>query len=214
MIPVPAKYEKGTFIVSLTPLKIIAPVNPLIEVTGEKKVNASFSAAAMFGYLLPANYVHRNDSATNPNTRGLTAGLEGKWFIHRSAPQGFYTALGFNYLENHYRASANFEHSLPDTIFPPTILNYRDTFGIYKQTYTINLMIGYQRIFKRFSVDIYSGLGLRFKNVQHIGRKYPGDYFSSRTYGDFGVNYFYLTNRPGKYAVLAVPLNIRPGWTF
>ncbi len=212
MIPVPPKYQKYKFIVSLTPEKVISAVNPVIEVGGEKKLNSSFSAAAMFGYLLPGNYSSKTQDDLAPNTKGISAGLEAKWFIHRSAPQGFYTGLGFNYLNNRYRASASFTHAT-DTNAMPMFLDYVDTFGIHKQTYSINLLIGYQRIYKRLSFDVYGGLGLRFKNVQHLGRKYPGDYFAPGENFEF-VDAAYLNNRPGKYAVLNVPLNFRIGWTF
>jgi hypothetical protein len=166
MIPVPPKYQKHKFIVSLTPEKIISPVNPVIEVAGERKLNSSLSAAAMFGYLLPGNHLSRNSGDLTPNIKGISAGLQAKWFIHHSGPQGFYTALGFNYLNNRYRISADLTH-VTYTNSLPTFLDYTDSFYVHKQTYTINLLIGYPRIYKRLSLDVYGGFGLRFKNVQN-----------------------------------------------
>ena len=75
------------------------------------------------------------------------------------------------------------------------------------------MMIGYQRIYKRFFLDIYGGLGVRFKNVIHSGRKFPGDAWSFGNYFEI-INIDYIKNHEGKYAALSVPLNIGIGWTF
>jgi hypothetical protein len=206
IIPIPKEYQKYKYIVSLTPLKIIDLSNPAIQITGEKKVGPSLSGGLSFGYLLPG-YKSGNVA---PKTQGVISGVMLKWFTHHSAPQGFYTALGFDYLVNSYHATGRFRHTSPDSL-PQVPFHYTDTFTIHKQTYTINLMLGYQRIFKRFSVDVYGGLGVRFKNVVYTGRKFPGDNL------DFLRNLFnfsYLKNQEGKYSALSVPLNIRFGWTF
>jgi hypothetical protein len=213
LIPIPEEFQKYHYILSLTPLKIIDASNPALEITGEKKLSSSLSGDLMFGYLLPGNKSIGSGNNVAPKTKGITSGLELKWFTHHSAPQGFYMALGFDYLVNSYHAAANFNHTLPDSTYPPMPYNYTDTFMIHKQTYTINMMIGYQRIFKRFSINVFGGLGVRFKNVVHTGRKFPDDNLSFfRNF--FGINYSYLKNQEGKYSALSVPLNIRIGWTF
>ena len=175
--PIPKEFQKYHCILSLTPLKLIDFSNPALEITGEKKLSSSLSGDLMFGYLLPG-YKSLGSGNVAPKTRGITTGVALKWFTHHSAPQGFYTALGFDYLVNAYHATANFNHSQPDSANPGVPHNYTDTFMIHKQTYTINMMIGYQRIFKRFSFDVFGGLGLRYKNVVHTGRKFPDDPWS------------------------------------
>lgn len=207
LIPVPKEYQKYQYIVSITPLKIIDLSNPAIQITGEKKIGSSLSGGLSFGYLLPG-YKSGNVA---PKTKGITSGAMLKWFTHHSAPQGFYTAMGFYYLANSYRATEGFRHTSPDSTAPGLPYNYTDTFTIHKQTYTINLMMGYQRIYKRFSVDVYAGLGVRFKNVVYTDRKFPGD---SPSFFRNLFNFLYPKNQQGKYSALSVPLNIRLGWTF
>jgi len=213
LIPVPKEYQKYQYILGITPLKIVDASNPAFEITGEKKLSASLTGNVMFGYLLPGNKAIGSGNEVAPKTKGITAGLVAKWFPYHSAPQGFYTALGFDYLRNSYHAAAGFNHTTPDSANTQVPYNYTDTFMIHKKTYTVNMIIGYQRIFKRFSLDVYGGLGVRFKNVVYTGKKFPGDNWNYFRNG-FGINYSYLKNRQGKYNALSVPLNIRIGWTF
>jgi hypothetical protein len=212
-IPIPQPYQKYKTILSLTPLKIIDGSNPAMEVTAERKIHSSFSGGLTFGYLLPGSKLNGIGNNVNPEAKGISAGVEAKWFPHHSAPQGFYYGVGFNYLKTSYQAAQDFRHYTPDSTSPlPLGSNYTDTFSIHKQTYTINMMIGYQRIYKRFSLDIYGGLGVRFKNVIYAGRKFPDDpvHFSFLRLFDAS----YLKNQQGKYSAITVPINIRLGWTF
>jgi hypothetical protein len=212
LIPIPKEFQKYHGILSFTPLKLIDFSNPALEITGEKKLSSSLSGGLMFGYLLPGYKSPGSGNNVTPKTKGITVGMVVKWFTHHSAPQGFYTALGFDYLRNTYHAATDFNRALPDSINPRMPYSYADTFMIHKQTYTVNMMIGYQRIFKRLSVDVYGGLGVRFKNVVHTGRKFPDDprsFFRNEFF-----NFSQLKNQQGKYNALSVPLNIRIGWTF
>ena len=213
MIPIPQQFQKYTTILSLTPLKIIDGSNPAVDFTAERKINSSFSGGLEFGYLLPGSKENGIGNNVNPEAKGISAGMEAKWFPHHSAPQGLYYGLGFNYLVSSYKAAQDFWHVTTDSISGiPLSRGYTDTFNIHKQTYTINMMIGYQRIYKRFSLDIYGGLGLRFKNVIYTDRKFPGDNWKFELLHFIDASY--LKNCEGKYSTITVPINIRLGWTF
>lgn len=88
--------------------------------------------------------------------------------------------------------------------------NYPDSFGIKKQTYSLNFKLGYQFIFKRLSFDLYAGLGLMRKNVKHFDRIDPSDEMEMPRH----PNIYYIANREGKYWAVSIPLNIRIGWLF
>jgi hypothetical protein len=98
MIPIPQQFQKYNTILSLIPLKIIDGSNPAVEVTAERKINSSFSGGLIFVYLLPGSKVNGIGNNVNPEAKGISAGIEAKWFPRNSAPQGFYYGLGFNYL--------------------------------------------------------------------------------------------------------------------
>jgi len=64
------------------------------------------------------------------------------------------------------------------------------------------LKIGYQYFIKRFSFDVYAGLGARYKDVHYFYETEP-NIFS---------DYFRIEDREGKYWRFIVPVSFKIGW--
>lgn len=207
--PLDSAMSKYNNIIKFTPLKLTGLVNPALEISYERKTGDYFSTQIMGSYLLPESVLDPVNGF-NPNIKGYRLAVEERFYLNKSAPFGPYVGLELNYMKNRYKDIWNFgvKDIFSDTAYNNT--NYPDTFGIRKQTFSINLKFGYQLFVKRFSFDFYAGLGLRYKDVRYFDRKNPDDEMEMPRH----PNIFYISNLPGKYWTISIPLNFRIGWTF
>jgi hypothetical protein len=90
------------------------------------------------------------------------------------------------------------------------VVSYPDSITISTFTFSTNLKYGHQFFFYNTVLDIYVGLGLKYRSNVHSGRSNPGDEMESPV--DF--NFDYLTRHEGKYWTVSIPLNFRIGLTF
>jgi hypothetical protein len=207
--PLDTVYSKYNNILKITPLKTLGVMNSGLEISYEKKFSNYFTTQFTATYLFPVNVWDVNHDF-KPNIKGFQLAIEEKFYFKRSAPIGPYISLEFNYLKNQYHDIWHFE---TDDIYPDTsynYTNYSDTFGIKKQTFSLNFKLGYQIVRQRFSIDLYAGLGIRYKDVVHFDRIKPEDKMEIPRH----PNFFYITNKNGQYWTISIPLNIRIGWTF
>jgi len=207
--PLSETFHRYSNILKITPLKLIGLVNPAIELSYERRTDNSFSTQIMGSYLLPRS-VWFNDNDNNHDIKGFRVALEEKFYFKKSAPIGPYISLEFNYLKNRYKATEYFgvENIYSDSTYNYT--NYADEYGINKQTYSLNLKFGYQKIVKRLSIDFYGGLGIKYKDVVHFDRLNPDDAREMPRH----PNVYYIANRSGRSWSVNIPLNFRIGWTF
>lgn len=207
--PLDKAFNNYSNIFKITPLKILGTVNPSIELSYERRTSCSFSTQLMASYLLPTSVMDIGVEF-KPEIKGFRVAVEQKYYFKKSAMFGPYVSIEFNYLNNQYKDFGYFgvQDIYSDTAYNNT--NYPDTFGIKKQTYSLNLKLGYQIIDKRLAIDFYGGIGLRYKDVKHFDRINPNDEMEMPRH----PNVFYYTNLEGKYWTVSIPLNIRIGWTF
>jgi len=208
-IPQDNLYKRNVNILKISPLKPAGYINPSIELSYERITGSRFSTQIMASYLLPSTLIYIGTDV-KPNIKGYSVSLEERFYFEKPAPAGFYISSEFNYLRNQYKDVAYFgiEDIYSDTTYNYT--NYLDTFGIKKQTFSINFKLGYQIIHKRLSLDFYAGLGFRYKNVTHYDRINPEDKLEIPRH----PNIFYITNKEGEYWTVSIPFNFRIGWTF
>lgn len=206
--PIDSTISKLNNIIKFTPLKLVGLSNSGIEVSFERKTGNYFSTQIMASYLLPSNFLDAYDY--KPMYKGFRLGIEEKLYFKKSALYGPYLGLEFNYMKNQYKNISWFgvKNIYSDTTYNFT--NYPDSIRIHKQTYSINLKLGYQYFVNRFSFDVYVGLGARYKDVVHLDRINPKDDMEMPRH----PNFYYITNLNGKYWTLSIPLNFRIGWTF
>lgn len=207
--PLDSTMSKYKNIIKFTPLKLIGPVNSALEISYERKTGDNFSTQIMGSYLLPESFIDQANGFS-PNIKGYRLAVEERFYMNKSAPLGPYFGLELNYMKNRYRDVWNMrvKDVSSDTSFNYSY--YPDTFRIEKQTYSINLKIGYQLFLKRFSFDFYTGVGLRYKDVGHFDRQNPDDGKEVLRH----PNIYYITNSKGKYWTISIPINFRIGWTF
>ena len=198
------------YIVKWSPTRLTGFVNTGIELSCERRTGNYFATQVMASYLLPVS-VWGLDYAFKPKIKGYRLAIEEKFYFKKSAPFGPYTSLELNYLKTQYSAIEWF--SLKNVYIDSTFnqnASYGDTIGINKQTFSINIKLGYQYFFKRFSFDCYVGLGLRYKDVSHFDRINPKDEMEIPT----DLNFSYITNLNGHYWTAIIPLNFKIGCTF
>ena len=77
--------------------------------------------------------------------------------------------------EKRYYDTWNF--GIADVYYNPDYkdTNYSQRYGITKKTLSLDLKWGYQKIIKRFAIDFSTGLGVKYRDVQHFNRINPND---------------------------------------
>lgn len=207
--PVGKAYSGYSSILKFSPLKIVSFINPGMEIAWEQKTSNSLSTQFTGAYLLPMSVMDLN-IGFRPHIRGFQFGVEERCYYRKSAPAGPYVGLEFSYLNTRYQDVAFFGKANPFADTTEIYTNYADTFGIKKQTYTLNFKIGYQYIRKRLLIDLYTGLGARYKDVVHFDRIKPEDEMEVPRH----PNIYHIANKKGRYWTENFPFNIRIGWTF
>ena len=207
--PLDKSYSKYSNILKLSALKMFDLMNPAIDLSYERRTGKSLSTQFMVSYLLP-NIVWNFRNTYKPEIKGYRVAVEEKYYFWKSANLGPYISFEVNYMKNKYRDIATFGPKIiqGDTTHIP--IEYADSIGIKKQTYSFNFKFGYQFILKRLSIDFSAGIGLRYKDVVHTDRINPNDVMISRFFLNFGN----ISNQNGKYWTAIFPLNVRIGWTF
>ncbi|MDB5228704.1 MAG: hypothetical protein JWN78_2897 [Bacteroidota bacterium] len=195
--------EEKKNILKFTPAKIIGISNPAIEITYERRIAKHFATQVMASCLMPVT-IFDNVKDFNPKIRGFKFSAEQKYYYTKKK-QRQYIAIEANYMWTRYNAEMSFGNT--DTSIAD---NYLDSFRVRKQTFSINLIWGYQRVVKRFCFDVFVGLGVRYKSTQHYDRLNPDDVMIAGRHPSVP----YYNNKPGKYWTFSFPLNIRLGWAF
>lgn len=199
--------HQNTF--KITPLKVVADFCPSIELSYERRTGKHYSTQVMASYLLPSG-LSPVEYSIQPNNKGFRVALEEKYYTMASAPAGPYLGLELDYLKNKYRDRAYFGDRFPYSDSLKPYRNYADTFGIKRQTFSINLKLGCQFVRKHITLDAYVGLGIRYRDVTHFDRINPNDEMESPRH----PNVPYELSKEGKYWTLSMPLNVRVGWVF
>lgn len=190
--PFHGEWRKGNLL-KTGPFKPLALVNPSIELLYERRLSPVFSMQVMGAWLLPGGILDIG-SLYHPMVRGFRTGIESRFYLEHSAPEGYYLATEFQYLKTSYRDISLFG--------PKPAANQRDissaepdTIGINKETYSVYLKAGKQILSKsRFCLDFYGGIGARYRVASHTGRRNPDEVM----YGPIEPNLQYISNREGK----------------
>lgn len=198
--PYPKPRVRKNFILKVTPSRLVN-IHPGVEMALEKVTSKHFSSQLSLSYLLPNTFWDEN---LNPQRSGYRIALEERYFKNE-APAGKFLAFEIDYLHVMYRESAGFgiDHSpLADTA------NYLDTVTIARQILTFNLKLGYQVISNRFTLEIFAGLGLRYRAVEHYHQLNPEDDMIPPRH----PNINYETARAGRYWNPNITAGFRVGY--
>jgi hypothetical protein len=206
--------------ISLTPYKTIIKTrpfsalnpykNPRIELALETRINEKWSTQYGAAYLLPKDMYTDGLDYLNDGVRvGYSFSLEQKYYFAKNAPHGFYTSLEGRYM--------NRESDVVGDFFASTEIgadSYTDTFYLVSQATTANLKIGYQKIVKRVTFDVFLGLGFTHSNtvfMDRIDQNYFLGYVSSNRYNTW-INTSQMSE--GKEWNTKFPIGFQIGWAF
>jgi hypothetical protein len=201
LIPPENIYDQYKNVIKFTPLKIIGFNHPSIELSYERKTGKRFSTQLMASYLLPKFllFLEPDDLSI---FGGFRASVEERFYFEEFALMGSYVGLELNYLNKQRTHVMDFGWRTFDEQY------YTDTFTIKKQFYSLNLKIGYQKIVNRFTIDAYVGLGIKYRNVEHLDRLNPNDPIATI------LPFIHLSYEERKHWSLSLPSNVRIGWLF
>ena len=193
---------KNKFLLKINPFKLIDVSNPGLELSGEKGTGNRFATQVMASYLFPARITDSGNDF-RPNIKGCRVALEEKYYLKKQAPVGSYVSLELNYMKNQYTDISTFGSSRFFIFSPYDRSNTKDTIGIKKQTFSVNFKYGHQLVFNKLSIDLYAGLGARFKDVRFFDGFNPDRERKSTTRPIIYVN------REGKYWIINIPIGFR-----
>lgn len=193
----------------LTPLKLIREISPAAEISFERMTGNHFSTQVSAAYILPVSIWQLGDNFPVKNN-GFTFALEERFYVEKRELTQKYIGLETEYLQNNYVTTARFGKENPYTDPPYVNYNYRDTFTIQKRTFNINLKYGCRYNYKHISVDMYIGLGIRYRHVAHSGRRVPEDAMERPKH----PNVIYANDKEGFYWTVSAPIGIKLGWVF
>ena len=141
-----------------------------------------------------------SDNGIDLNPVGFRVAIEERMYFSRSAPAGPFLAFELDYLNKRTVNEASFLRSESPFGF------YRATYKIDRQNYNAHLKMGYQRILNHFSMELYAGLGIRYRSVTHT---YEDPAMEKEKVPHFGD-----VDHKGKYFTISIPLNVRIGLAF
>lgn len=195
--------------VKINPLKIIREISPAFEISYERLTGKHFSTQVSAAYLLPVSVWQLGEDFPVRNN-GYSVTLEERFYVEKLELTQKYIALETEYLQNDYLTTARFGKENPYSDPPHVNYNYRDTFNIHKSTFNINLKYGCRYSYKRISVDMYLGLGIRYRHVAHYNRNVPTDKMEQPKH----QNIIYANDREGFYWTVSAPIGIKIGFAF
>jgi hypothetical protein len=198
-------YEKLTNVISITPLRLIDLFNPAVEITYERRWAPHLSTQFMASYLLPESGIRNVFGLAvgqAHNAKGFKVSAEQKFYLHPTAPQGFYVSGEVSYLHSRYDQYESGGYFLSGSSY---WVSREDIFSVKKQMAVVNFKFGYQHIIDHFTIDCFVGLGLQYKNVVHSNKE---------AWNHATLTGFYNNDIKGVAWMFNVPLNVRLGWAF
>ncbi|MFK7951208.1 MAG: hypothetical protein AB8B73_00050 [Ekhidna sp.] len=203
--PLDKRYADRKNIIKIDALKFASFEAGGVEISFEKKKSDKFSTQLKAGYILPS--ISQFQTFKPRRIRGFQLGIEERMYLKERAPDGYYFAGEFSYLNSKYNYTDTFEWTNKYyTIF------FDDDFLVKKQTFSLNAKFGKQIFIKRLSIDLSAGAGLRFKNVKHRNLINPDAELSTSTFLFRDVEA--TNNTPGKYITISIPISVKFGWLF
>lgn len=193
----------------LTPLRLASFTNASLEIGYERRAGSGFATVVTGAYLLPSTLWRIGDKVSQQQ-RGYALAVEEKLYFRQSAPVGPYLAMELSGLKARYRDVGLFgaKNRFLDTT--RSRQTYLDSFGVKKHTLSLNVKFGFQKVRKRFVLDLYAGVGIRYKEVTHSDRLKPDDELEMPRH----PNIYYFTNKEGRQWTFSMPLNVCIGWLF
>ncbi|MBI5540181.1 MAG: hypothetical protein HY951_09005 [Bacteroidia bacterium] len=219
IIPNVTKYENKSFIIKIAPITIVDPVFPSILIGVEKQLSRNVNIQTEFGYILP-ECILENYKFKSPDFKGGKVRVEAKYFYKHDKRNKFgpYVSLEIYFTNCNYVYPVGFELTIKDSSHYLTQIDdmpdYYDNISVSKKISGVNLKAGYQRNFKRFVIESYIGVGLKYNDIYISGRTNMNDYmFYDRINHDISENLIIQGKSMHRF-LFNIPLNLKIGYLF
>lgn len=189
----------------ISPVRIIDLVNPGIELGYERRHSQMFSTQIALAYMKDFIGV-----GTFDEFEGFRVSLEEKKFLDNNVSRPKYISLELVYSSTNFQDESRFGYEDPWSEPLADTYNYLDSYSASKRMIILNLKAGFQIIIKRLAFDISTGLGLKYKNIDHDDRLVPDDKMERPRH----FNAFYYASAEGKKITANLPINFKIGWGF
>ena len=195
--------EKKTIVIKFSPLCLVDPNYPAIQVGAEFRINNAFSYQQEIGYIVRNLYKDPSDNI--PSGSGIKIRSEVRKYALLNKDDanmdGLYVALEAFYTYTYFYRNGTFELDNGDEC--------QDIYKINKHVLGMNGKIGYQKIFSSgITIDMYVGIGLKYRKINYLDKncdgiiKYPADYL------------FASAEMEGEKIVFNIPMSIKLGYAF
>jgi len=192
--------------IKFSPLRVIDLVNPGLEISYERKHNNKFSTQLSIANMIGIIY------RPYDNYMGIRLSIEEKkYFLKYKKCFKPYYATEIVYYNTNFTTVSTFgyKNRFVDTL--AYTYNYEDTFSVHKTTLALNLKLGFEiQIRKHFIFEVYAGIGIKYKNVQHGNRLVPSDEMEMPRH----PNAYYIAIVEGNYLIINIPANFKIGYLF
>lgn len=188
--------KPNEFNLRLHPLTLLDPINPALTIGGEYTINPEQSMITDIGLLYSMNPIETN-------TIGVNLQAEYREYLMDRTRSNHSTFLGGRgqYLFKQLTTSFDFIDSDSVSTGGGT---YRDTIDISKTVYGFNFIIGYEYRYKKWSFQMFTGLGIKYKMIGQRNRYNSDDIYYNRS-RDYSI--YYELYRPGERLSLNLPLS-------
>lgn len=162
--------QQQNVLIKLCPVALIDEVSfPTIQAGIEFKISKKLSWYNEFGIKYRKSYYEKSD--TNfVTSNGFKAKTEIRYYLKNNNEtnlEGKYFAVNAFLTKDTHNTEIGYFYN------GNTSLLKTDAFGVKKTVFGLNFIYGYQELLtKKISVDIYTGLGIRFRNINTVNKEF------------------------------------------
>ena len=140
---------------------------PTIQIGIEYRFSEKISWYNEFGIKYRKSYYEKTDTSFI-SSRGFKAKTEVRYYIKKRNRKawGFYGGINGFFTRDYHNTQIHYHHNNDTTLMT-------DVFAVKKDVFGGNFVFGFQRnLSKKVGVDVYGGLGIRFRNVIPYNQEY------------------------------------------
>jgi len=163
-----AEEKNNKFLIKFCPLALIDAISfPTIQGGIEFKLSKNITWYNEIGIKYLKSYIDNKDSSFI-KSGGFKLKTEIRYYFEREnnlSFDGYYFALNAFFIKDHHNSEIGYRADSATTRI--------DAFGVRKNVYGVNLVFGQQStVAKRFLVDLYCGLGIRYRSIRTNNEEY------------------------------------------
>lgn len=200
------------------PVNLIDIINPSFQIGYERKFSDSWGAQIEGGIIMRHSLMGFLFGDLNNNeywytNKGFKARTEVIHYLQGKAAKSYnmYVSAEVFFTQNTSRVNDSFKVADTTFVYPiprePGYYLYDDFFIQKKERYGFNLKIGAEiKVGNGYFIEPHAGIGIAFRNSEHIGRTNPNDPFLGK--------FLSWQNLPGHSVLLNLPWNVKFGKYF